>query len=166
MPTTQILPIASEGKPPAGKCLIIVERKSSAIGAWVSIDVYDNETHVGTLNEGGKLVWLREHGPMRLITQMKTHTTKCYRITSGEPGKEYRYIANIGTLGGPGVYHVIDADAGPPLIVSKYMKNDQKYMGYMKAEIPRDLCWVCGKGNFKPECPAWASHVAALAIAH
>lgn len=66
MPTTQILPVATGDTPPAGKCLIIVERESTSIGAWVNNEVYDNGTHVGTLTSGGKLAWLRDPGPMNL----------------------------------------------------------------------------------------------------
>jgi hypothetical protein len=102
MPTTQILPVATGDNPPAGKCLIVVDRESTSIGAWVDNEVYDNKTHVGTLTSGGKLAWLRDPGPMALKAEMKMLDLTLQRRLNVEAGKTYHYKANPTSLIGPG----------------------------------------------------------------
>jgi len=147
MPTKQIVPIAAEGKPPAGKCLIIVERVSTSIGAWVNSEVYDNKTHVGTLTSGGKLVWLREPGPMNLCTGMKMLNLTLYKKISVESGKTYLYKADPRSLAGPGKLH--NTTSGFAKFQSK--ENGVNYTSTFW--MPR--CMDCGGdfGCFRPGCP-------------
>ena len=159
VPTRQILPVATGDNPPAGKCLIIVERDSTSIGAWVNNEVYDNGTHVGTLTSGGKLAWLRDSGPMSLLADVDALKLKIYRNLSVGNGKTYRYKAHPRGLNGPGALHTIIPGAGPIQEFSIHVGNSIN-----QGKIPTDLCQECGAGNFKPECPAWASHSAALAL--
>ena len=93
MPTTQTLPVVSEGKPPAGKCLIILEREVTSIGAWVNNSVYDGKKKVGSLGKGGKLVWIRDPGSMRLFCSGPSYGEE-YGVGTNlttAPGKIYNY---------------------------------------------------------------------------
>jgi len=67
LPSTQVMPKVSGDQPPAGKCLIIAERSSASLGAWVNNSVYDNNNKVGSLGAGGKIAWLRDPGAMNLL---------------------------------------------------------------------------------------------------
>jgi hypothetical protein len=108
MPTKQILPVATEGTPPAGKCLIVVERKSTSIGAWVNNEVDDNGMHVGTLTSGGKLVWLRDPGYMRLSGPCALGSHTYPRLSQVDitvvAGKTYHYWMYLHDIDGPGKY--------------------------------------------------------------
>jgi hypothetical protein len=163
MPTRQILPVATGDTPPSGKCLIVVERRSTSIGAWVNNEVYDNDTHVGTLTSGGKLAWLRDPGPMRLSTKASIFPIQYFRVSTAQSGKRYHYTANVEFLEGPGVRHTVTPEAGPGIeYTGAWVSQNGSRLKAGYAE-PTDLCKECGYGKYKPECPTWQSYQKALA---
>ena len=99
VPSKQILPIASEEKTVPNKSLIIVERSSTAVGGMVSCQVYDNSTHVGDLGPGGKLVWLRDPGPMNITIDVDYNLPGSSGILGRNltvsAGKRYYYNFNV-----------------------------------------------------------------------
>jgi len=115
-PSKQIIPIASEKQPPPGKCLVIVERTSGATDQWVIHEIYDNQTQVGTLTrQGGKMVWVRDPGPMTLRAKVTwPGEPTYYRVIKTESGKAYRYIicdkpllaGDLKLLDGPGAWSI------------------------------------------------------------
>jgi len=87
--TTQILPRVTEEKPTLDKALIIVERGLFAGSTGFCCNVYDNNTLVGSLGQGGKLAWLRDPGPMDI--QYEDWWMKIGRRLAVTAGEKYYY---------------------------------------------------------------------------
>lgn len=108
--TEQVLPKPSEEKPTANKALIIVEPLSQSALGMARSNIYDNDRLVGKLGSGGKLVYLRDPGPMKIGVadsgwyMAGQYTGRSLAVVAGE---QYRYEFGYQSTGlvfdGPGV---------------------------------------------------------------
>jgi len=110
--TTQNLPRATEEKPTSDKALIIVEGSDSWAGIYklYAVKMYDNKTLAGKLAPHGKLVWLRDPGPMVIsLGSAYNGIDPCIgRRVTVAAGERYRFKVQCNsslfyTLDGPGV---------------------------------------------------------------
>jgi hypothetical protein len=82
--TTQILPKAPEDRVPSDKALIVVDGSPSFGGIFklYAVKLYDNKTLVGNIAPHGKMVWLREPGPMDIT--INKFVGKRLNVVAGE----------------------------------------------------------------------------------
>jgi hypothetical protein len=167
----QLLPVASEEKPPPGKCLIIVEREGGGFDALVKHEIYDNQTLVGTLtSQGGKFVWVRDPGPMVLRAKVAWPNQPTYgRVLNTEAGKRYYYSirdkaldGKLKLLEGPGAQHIIAYQ-------SKAFEGNNIHNGtHYQFETMLPICQNCGYcgTSFKPGCPIGYDSESTNALRH
>ena len=126
--TKQFLPKVTDERPTSDKALIIVERSSEMSGGALCNNVYDNKTPVGKLGPSGRLVWLRDPGPMELLINGEGAYAGCKlmydhwwqaaqggqagRTITVEAGKRYDYKLNA--IDEMGNIDIVVADAGLP----------------------------------------------------
>ena len=118
--TTQVLPKVTDERPTAAKALIVVEGSPAWAGMikLYAIKVYDNKALVGSVAPNGKLVWLRQPGPVDIS------------FSGGEIGRRFTVAAGasyhckiectanmIYSVAGPGIaYNDITTRASQPSI--------------------------------------------------
>jgi len=102
---TQYVPVANTTATiPPGKAIVVLHRDSSIIGAARSPAIYDNQTLIGDIGNGTKLIWERDDSymclsiglitddliflinPLLLALEAPKHP-RCFKIKEGKVNK-------------------------------------------------------------------------------